>query len=340
MIIEDQRLEPNLPQYLQLLTDPRPKAAAVSAFMDSETTNVWNRICDQTGYVMHPRLAGLNVQFRLPKDLKWSSYPVLGSPAYKLMYSSEKYFDLVEWSSSTILVNSSVWILESHDGKPNVLSSIKDAIIARRLMELENSVKIMTIRDGKLVDVDLSPYLEQERLELPWQRFLWSYAANWDALGGKALKMVLEQYPWSKDQEQTSARELMDPWCIQLLFACRRAAQGKWEGEAIESTLHCNGCGVSMIPGMVAGQDCISWPGSGRYAPLLSEQRVDFRNATVRLIKMGLIQFQSQQRWVQIQPRGQALLELLPKNFEDPDVFLRWHKGKKGLPHERESLVL
>jgi hypothetical protein len=341
-IVNDSQLEPEMPPYMMtavlIVSDVenfRNESLRNGDRENKHERNEWNEISLRSGYVLQPSNVVIDLPFRLPKNLKWTDYPILGNPHYRMDYPKGDKRD--SQSLYVELVESTVWIWT---GSADVLL---DMIHMRRLMGLEHKVKIMTTHDDiGLQDVDLAPYLERERLEKPWKRFLWSYAANWDALGEKALRLV-NNHPNCDFKSDLSHRGMQNPWCIQLLFACRRSDQERWEGQKLSCYLSEKRRNHLERPGLLYDTSCNSyradWPGTGRYTPLPKDKVFfydDIDSCYFRLQNLGLIEEEFlpgyTKRFVKLLPRGEALLDLLPPDMEDPDLFLRWRRGENGLP--------
>lgn len=195
-----------------------------------------------------------------------------------------------------------------------------------------------------------------ERLR-PWQRFLWSYHVNFRPIFGASIIAIAKTYTLEivpgQDLPEIQYEPILErqwaalsnPWALQILFAMRRAdAQGApafttWDVD------------------IGNGWRRRKWMGSGKYPPIwenypepdMDPQSFD-RTAHLRTSSPGASELASgfvnaffslqeidfiDETWMpsdnRVTEKGYAFLEMVPSQFDDPDLMLRWN-GDDGLP--------
>ena len=345
-----------------------------------------------------PVLASPGVTFghlaarRLPRDVAWTQYPLVGGPFWRAgsLHSQfvmnhpegERFGPAGRGSAAAHAAD-----LVRQAPALVIMGDVGDAAMLdlHRLLGVVPGGRDMPVyawdrrgpggANGPLRLRDCAPDLEaaaaRDRARLALDRFLWSYEANFLALGAKALQAC------GVDADMPDRRwmaAMSHPWAVQILFALRRADEGRWEGRPLAPRGHYRdweGGGPRQLaemrsayfPGMVLvprrhepavggevdnGDEAVQaeamalcWPGSGRW-PVLEgghdawRDRPAFEDACSALFGMGLVRLPprdvARTAPAVLTEKGRAFLELLHPDMEDPDMMLRWRRGEDGLP--------
>jgi len=315
-------------------------AARKRADVDPHANSVW----------MDPQ-DWLDLSF--PRGLPWTDYPVVGNPRFKtwrgmsvpsFRMGHDRAVTTRSYSQQEIArVAGTVMLhLPPHLDSPRfeqrsvALDWVCQALeVVRRLGA---NARVLTVGDGGEPMAGTGYLAARVSWHAPWTRFHYSYALNFHAIAAKALERSLAvadpdtasllnsaavgAYTPDRSNAATARRvgsrlglgRFADPLAIQVLYDLRKRG-----GIEVGTAVTRDGWRLGLYP--MSDDARPVWTGTGRYAPRpLGMREAD--SVASSLVLHHMLRFR--EGVVTLSATGEAFLDMLHPDCEDPDMPLRW----------------
>jgi hypothetical protein len=313
-----------------------------------------------------------HLDIALPRGVPWERYPVVGEPRYRFRHADAlpartarfapgmehalncPISDLPSRVTSVIVHLATGWDGTDAGGQADWLAQAL-AVVGM----LSEDVPIHLVDPEGNVVGDLATLVALLRGSDPWRRFLYSYAANFSAIAYKALEAAtahwddgsheLRRAAWpdtprdprglreqvretiaTRAGSRTKRNGLLHPLALQVLYALRRqggaplrAPVRGTDSQAWQRDLVTPGWDLSPV-----------WRGTGRYAPAPVDPAT-VESVARALVVNGLLRLDGQA--IVPSAAGEAFLDALHPDCEDPDMPCRWASRPMGEP-ERAAM--